>query len=566
MRNRILKALLIAGIFVQTIISCSSVETPDVSHLDASSSSAQGYYYCVYEGLQECLVADDGGLLYSCLDNGVLSDICDYAPSLSSSDSSSDPSSSSLESSSSSSESYVYCVYKPSEMCLRVLSSLIEETCPPSMLLMDECPYGNSSSSVEVPGPIWDGLYGFKELDYDGKYYVGSVVAFDNEVGIENFKEAKCGYKSRYDSLASSRIVVADGNDPAIIGSGKKLMGEGEIVLEIFANCDGKDTVFAREYIAVVNAPAPIPSAAFAFNQTEYAALAGGKVTASANLNAITITNATAAKCDPVSAPVFRDSSIAIPGTKVAAAIAVTCRGVTTIYTAEADVIYAAPISSGTLSFSSTNYDIGDETSYAINTVSVTNVVQSGCDLKTKAIKPATISTSAAGGITAQTYYTCNGEEVAIGTPATAVVNHKKIAVPTASTGLIYSSGNAQVGVSPGTGYTLTGASATNAGNHTAFATLDANYAWTDGSTTVANIPWSIARFGVPKPVAADVVWTGEPKNGVELSPHYTLSNDVNKVEIGNYVTFVTPTSNYEWDEDDPLEILQLHWNIIDED
>lgn len=71
------------------------------------------------------------------------------------------------------------------------------------------------------------------------------------------------------------------------------------------------------------------------------------------------------------------------------------------------------------------------------------------------------------------------------------------IPVPTAITGLRWT-GEEQTGVSEGTGYSLTGHKATDVGNHTATATLRADYQWTDNSTEAKTIPWSIAKAAGP--------------------------------------------------------------------
>ena len=72
-----------------------------------------------------------------------------------------------------------------------------------------------------------------------------------------------------------------------------------------------------------------------------------------------------------------------------------------------------------------------------------------------------------------------------------------KIAVPTAVEEELVYDGTEQTGVVAGTGYTLTGNTATGAGDYTATATLEAGYAWTDGSTEAATINWSIAKAEV---------------------------------------------------------------------
>ena len=79
-----------------------------------------------------------------------------------------------------------------------------------------------------------------------------------------------------------------------------------------------------------------------------------------------------------------------------------------------------------------------------------------------------------------------------------------RIAVPTAKTGLIYN-GEEQTGVVSGTGYTITGNTATSAGSYTATAALKSGYTWSDGSTEAKTISWSIAKKA---PAAADFTFT----------------------------------------------------------
>ena len=65
---------------------------------------------------------------------------------------------------------------------------------------------------------------------------------------------------------------------------------------------------------------------------------------------------------------------------------------------------------------------------------------------------------------------------------------------PTAKTGLKYD-GEEKTGVAAGTGYTLEGtAKATNAGDYTATAKLNAGYKWSDETTDDVEVNWSIAR------------------------------------------------------------------------
>lgn len=65
---------------------------------------------------------------------------------------------------------------------------------------------------------------------------------------------------------------------------------------------------------------------------------------------------------------------------------------------------------------------------------------------------------------------------------------------PTAKSGLKYN-GEEKTGVAAGTGYTLEGTvKATNAGDYTATAKLNAGYKWSDGTTGDVEVNWSIAR------------------------------------------------------------------------
>ena len=76
----------------------------------------------------------------------------------------------------------------------------------------------------------------------------------------------------------------------------------------------------------------------------------------------------------------------------------------------------------------------------------------------------------------------------------------KKIEVPEANTGLVYS-GELQVGVPEGTGYTLTNHEKTEVGNYSATATLLEGYAWKDGSTGSKSISWKIDKYTYTDPV-----------------------------------------------------------------
>ena len=98
------------------------------------------------------------------------------------------------------------------------------------------------------------------------------------------------------------------------------------------------------------------------------------------------------------------------------------------------------------------------------------------------------------------------------------------IAVPTATTGLVYT-GSEQQGVPDGTGYTLTGHKATNAKeDYKATATLLSGYKWTDGTTAAKEITWSIAK----------------------ATPSYTVPTGLTGTK-GNALSTVILPANWAW-------------------
>lgn len=86
------------------------------------------------------------------------------------------------------------------------------------------------------------------------------------------------------------------------------------------------------------------------------------------------------------------------------------------------------------------------------------------------------------------------------------------VSAPAAVTGLVYN-GTVQTGVPAGTGYTLSGHTATAAGTYTATATLRSGYKWADGSVAALKIEWRIApaQLALTAPQAvAGLQYTGE--------------------------------------------------------
>lgn len=102
-----------------------------------------------------------------------------------------------------------------------------------------------------------------------------------------------------------------------------------------------------------------------------------------------------------------------------------------------------------------------------------------------------------------------------------------EIAVPTEITGLTYD-GTEKTGVLAGTGYTITGNIATNAGNYTATATLEEGYVWSDTTTEAKSINWSIAAKSIE--VSAFTLTTS------------SATLDAGKTTVGDYTAVQTLT------------------------
>ena len=84
-----------------------------------------------------------------------------------------------------------------------------------------------------------------------------------------------------------------------------------------------------------------------------------------------------------------------------------------------------------------------------------------------------------------------------------------KVDTPTAVSGLVYD-GTEKTGVAAGTGYTLSGNTATTAGSYTATATLEEGYVWSDDSSEAKEISWSIGKVSLTATAENKSVIRGE--------------------------------------------------------
>ena len=136
--------------------------------------------------------------------------------------------------------------------------------------------------------------------------------------------------------------------------------------------------------------------------------------------------------------------------------------------------------------------------------------------------------------------------------------------VPAANMGLTYT-GEAQTGVSAGVGYSLLGSTATNAGSHTAFAVLDGNHIWNDGSTDAKTIAWTIGKAKVTAPVAkVGLRYTGDEQIGVAADSLglYTIEDGAQTAAGDHTATakLVDP-ENHAW-ADGTTADKQIAWSI----
>ena len=123
-------------------------------------------------------------------------------------------------------------------------------------------------------------------------------------------------------------------------------------------------------------------------------------------------------------------------------------------------------------------------------------------------------------------------------------------------------SGEEQVGVAEGTGYTLTGNRATDAGDYTATAKLTDGYRWSDGSFTDKAIHWSIAKaaYDMSGVVFTNVTYVCDGAAKSNLVDEATLPEGVSvtnylnngQTEVGTYM--VTAQFGGDADNFEPID------------
>ncbi|NMN02495.1 cell wall-binding repeat-containing protein [Bifidobacterium panos] len=125
--------------------------------------------------------------------------------------------------------------------------------------------------------------------------------------------------------------------------------------------------------------------------------------------------------------------------------------------------------------------------------------------------------------------YTTVAQKLTVNVTAKSTSALVKVKAPTAKSGLVYN-GKSQTGVNGATGYTLSGQTATNAGSYTATATLAKGYVWSDGSSGVKKIGWSIGK----------------------AKPSYTTPSNLSAVQ-GGKLSGVKLPSGWKWKNSDTV-------------
>ena len=176
-------------------------------------------------------------------------------------------------------------------------------------------------------------------------------------------------------------------------------------------------------------------------------------------------------------------------------------------------IIGSAPVTGVSLNKTSTTLAVGDSETL---TAALKPEYALHPELVWESNDPSVATVSANGGVTAVstgnatiTVTATNGtEDTSDDKTATCDVTVKTMVKVTAPTGKTFTyNGKTQTGVAAGTGYSLTGATAANAGTYTAKATLNAStdciYKWSDGTTAPKTIKWMINKAANPLKIKA---------------------------------------------------------------
>ncbi|HIU91371.1 MAG TPA: hypothetical protein IAC72_05125 [Candidatus Fimimonas merdipullorum] len=120
--------------------------------------------------------------------------------------------------------------------------------------------------------------------------------------------------------------------------------------------------------------------------------------------------------------------------------------------------------------------------------------------------------------------------------------------------------------IEAGEHYTVTGNTATNAGDYTSTVTLTdkAHCEWSGGTTEDVTISWEIAKASVTKPEPTTVQFTydGTEKTVIAAGEHYTVSGNT-ATNAGSYTATLklVDTANYTWSDGSTADV-EITWSI----
>ena len=110
--------------------------------------------------------------------------------------------------------------------------------------------------------------------------------------------------------------------------------------------------------------------------------------------------------------------------------------------------------------------------------------------------------------------------------------------------------GSAQNGYSAKDYVTLSGDySKSDAGTYTFTATPNANYAWTDKTTSSKTFKWTMAPKADASITKADRTYTGSAQNGYSSKANVDLSGTYSATNSGSYTYTATPSKNHAWSD-----------------
>lgn len=162
----------------------------------------------------------------------------------------------------------------------------------------------------------------------------------------------------------------------------------------------------------------------------------------------------------------------------------------------------------------------GNEAEAASQQAAATAEQDHGADASAASgLEAAAVTAVEAGDASAESSLAGEGAAASTDAPATAcAAESNQVDKPVAAKDLVYN-GFEQTGVDSAEGYSISGAaSAKNAGEYEATATLDEGFAWSDGTTGDVTLSWSIARATLTATYEGETVSVGiDPALGVDV-------------------------------------------------